>query len=87
MKVNKLIPEQVIPAVERDETVINIDINIKDKIAMIKTIDIDDHERFYSATFGTQWDAMTTTQKNTVTAFFKGLVKIALAVTDTDIEE
>ncbi len=87
MKINKVIPEQVIPSIARNETVVNIEININDKKVMIKTTDEFYYERFYHASFGTEWDAMTTPQKNTVTAFFRKLVKIALNTTDEDIED
>ncbi len=87
MKVNKVIPEKTIPSFERNETITNINLDIRNRIVMITTIDNNDYEQSYTVSYGNEWNGMTITQKNTVIAFFKRIVKLALNVTDQDIED
>ena len=85
MEINKTIPEQVIPLIQRDEQLVSININVKNRTVEVKTTDQYDNERFYSAGFKTEWTAISTANKNVIKAFLKGLVKLSLQVNDEDL--
>ena len=85
MEINKTIPEQVIPSIARNEQLVSININVKNRSVEVKTVDENDHERFYSAGFETEWTQISTANKNVIKAFLKGLVKLSLQVNDEDL--
>ena len=85
MEINKTIPEQVIPLIERNEQLVSINIDVKNRSVEVKTVDENDHERFYSAGFETEWTPISTANKNVIRAFLKGLVKLSLQVNDEDL--
>lgn len=85
MEINKTIPQQIIPLIQRNEQLMSINIDVRNRIVEVKTVDEHDHERFYSAGFETEWTAISTANKNVIRAFFKGLVKLSLQVNDEDL--